>query len=333
MTECDVDLVYSWCDDADAGWRAKRMALAARYGVVSSQAENGACRYRGGDMLRYSLRSAAACAPWLRRVFIIADDDQTIPAWPELADPKISIVRHSEIIPAEFLPTFCADVIEHHVFRIPGLADRFLYANDDTLFWEKTDRSFFFAPDGFPFFRFGAKRKPAANEVEKTYRAGQELADGLMRSRLGMRPGPRSPVGRLSHHNIDAYVKSDCIACYEAFKDAIEPHLAYPFRNTRIVHRTLYAGWAVANGHGHFRRATFNTNRASAWWRRLLPAWADSLQIPPGKWRPGPEQIARFRPKLVCFNDGPDTPEEDFDWLRALLEEKFPALAQGGAKP
>ena len=66
-----------------------------------------------------------------------------------------------------------------------------------------------------------------------------------------------------------------------------------------------------------------NTNRDSAWWRRLLPSWADSLQIVPGRWRQGPEMIARFRPKLVCFNDGPATSEDDFVWLRGYLSDKL----------
>ena len=59
-----VDLVYLWCDDADPKWRAKRIATAERFGVANDIVHNGACRYRGGDMLRYSLRSAAIQASW-----------------------------------------------------------------------------------------------------------------------------------------------------------------------------------------------------------------------------------------------------------------------------
>ncbi len=323
-----VDLVYAWCDDSDAKWRAKRRAVAERHGVANSTAQNGDCRYRGGDMLRYSLRSAAANAGWLRRVFIVVDDDQSIPDWPELRSGKIRVVRHAEIVPPSCLPTFCADVIEHHVFRIPGLAERFLYANDDTFFWEAVAPSFFFAGDGYPIMRFGARRKPAADDVERTYRSGQDIADGLLARRFGMATGMRSCIGRLMHHNIDSYMKSDCLACYDEFKGDIAPFLGYPFRNERIAHRVLYSGYALAIGHGHFRRATFNTNRSSSWWRRLLPSWADSLQVPSGKWRRAPELFAKFRPKLVCFNDGLATTDEDFEWLRNYLEGEFPGGTQ-----
>lgn len=326
MTEA-VDLVYLWCDDADPKWRAKRLATAEKFGVANDSVHNGACRYRGGDMLRYSLRSAAKGAPWIRRIHIVMDDDQTVPNWPELKDAKINIVRHSGIMPASILPCFSSGVIEHHIARIPNLADRFLYANDDTLFWGDVPIGFFFANDGYPFFRYGAYRRPSENAVEQDYRNRLDTADALLRERLGLRRGLRSMIGRLPHHNIDAYCRDDMLDCYECFHKEIERELAFPFRNPKLVQRAIYAGYALAKGHGHFRRATFNTNYVSAWWRRLLPAWAESLQIVPGTWLKGPARIAHFHPKLVCFNDGPDTSDDDFVWLRDYLEKTFP----GGA--
>ena len=326
----EVDLVYTWCDDADPKWRAKRLAAAERFGVATDSVHNGACRYRGGDMLRYSLRSAARGVPWVRAIFIVVDDDQSVPEWPELKDPKVRVVRHSEIMPSGILPCFSSGVIEHHVVRIPGLAERYLYSNDDTLFWGDVPEGFFFARDGYPYFRYGMRRRPSESGVEQDYRNRLDTADALLRERLGMRTGPHSMVGRLPHHNVDAYRRSDVLACYDFFRDEIESQLAFPFRNPKLVQRSVYAGYAIANGHGHFRRATFNTNRMSAWWRRLLPSWADSLQIVPGRWREGPELIRRFSPRLVCFNDGPATPEEDFAWLWDYLESVFPLVQEGG---
>ena len=325
MTE-PIDLVYAWCDDADPKWRAKREATAARFGVTFDAVHNGACRYRGGDMLRYSLRSVFRFAPWVGNVFVVMDDDQSVSDWPELKEARIRVVRHSEIMPRAILPCFSSGVIEHHIVRIPGLADRYLYANDDTLFWEETPPSFFFARDGYPYFRFGARRKPSANGVEQDYRCRLGAADALLRARFGMKSGPRSIIGRLPHHNVDAYCRADVEACYACFRPEIEAELAFPFRNPKLIQRAVYAGYAIAVGHGHFRRATFNTNYASAWWRRLLPRWADSLQVVPGRWREAPELFAKFRPKLVCFNDGPDTSEEDFAWLREYLDGVFPEV-------
>ena len=73
MTE-PIDLVYAWCDDADPKWRAKREAAAARCGVTFDAVHNGACRYRGGDMLRYSLRSVFRFASWVRQIVCIHEN-------------------------------------------------------------------------------------------------------------------------------------------------------------------------------------------------------------------------------------------------------------------
>ena len=324
MTHCKIDLVYVWCLDDDPGWRAKRRAVAESCGVALSESQNGDCRYRGGDLLRYSLRSVASNAPWIENVFVVVDDDQSVPPWSELASPNVRVVRHSEIIPREFLPTFCSDTIEHHIARIPGLAERFLYANDDMLFWDAVAPSFFFAPDGRPYLRYGARRTASADSAEAAYRGWLDRADALVVGKFALRHGARSPLGRLPHHNVDAYLKSDVTACYDAFRAEIEKGFASPFRNPATVQRAVYSDYAFAIGHGHFRRATFNTNCASSWWRRLLPSWADSLQVPSGKWRDAPALIARFRPKLVCFNDGSATTDDDFEWLREMLGARWP---------
>ena len=102
----------------------------------------------------------------------------------------IKVVRHSEIMPREIQPCFSSGVIEHHIARIPGLAGRYLYANDDTLFWEETSPSFFFARDGYPYFRFSARRKPSANGVEQDYRCRLGAADALEDVAGGMRTAP-----------------------------------------------------------------------------------------------------------------------------------------------
>lgn len=319
-----TDLVYLWCDDADARWRSKREAAAARAGLGGRVSEM-ACRYRGGDMIRYSLRSAVANVPWVRRIFLVLDDDQAVPDDPEFCNPKVRLVRHSEIVPSEFLPTFNSVTVEHFLAEIPGLADRFLYANDDTFFWRPVGQSFFFADDGYPFFRFGAVRSRVMDVRYRDYAETLGNAERLVRDALGTSGEFRRAFGHLPHHNVDAYLTADYRACRSRFEKPIADSVTGPFRTTADLQRVLYADYALAVGHGHFRRATFNTKAGASWWRRLLPAWADSLQIPPGCWQQGPALIGRFNPSLVCFNDGPSVTEEDFGWLHKLLERRFPS--------
>ena len=95
-------------------------------GNLSRDAElNGKNRYANNDELKYSLRSIAMYAPWVRKVFIVTDNQ--VPAWLDTSNPKVRIVDHAEIMPAESLPCFNSSLIEHFLYKIPGLSEHFLY--------------------------------------------------------------------------------------------------------------------------------------------------------------------------------------------------------------
>ena len=246
----DIDLVYTWCDAADDAWRAKKEATARAYGREATARGNAVCRFVSNDELRYALRSAEMFVPWVRRVFLVIDDDSTPPAWLRLDCPKLRIVRHSEIMPGELLPCFCSGTIEHHLARIPGLAARYVYSNDDMMFGRPLAPSFFFARDGFPRFRFGGLRNPGpeARQANYNYICNLEQADRLIAEAY---PSPNDELAQASkrypHHCIDAYVRDDVLDCFARFRDALKPTFDFPFRSPDKVQRVLYAYAAAAS--------------------------------------------------------------------------------------
>ena len=322
-----VDLVYTWCDAADATWRAKKDAAAQAHGLTSSSRGNAACRFDGNDEIRYALRSAEKNVPWVRKVFLVIDDDITPPAWLKLDHPRLRIVRLSEIMPPETLPCFCSGTIEHHLAQIPDLAERYIYSNDDCMFHRPVGPDFFFASDGYPRFRFGGLRNPGPEAREKNYNyiCNLEEADRLIRATY---PNSKAELAlamaRYPHHCIDAYVKTDVLDCHARFLSALAPTFKVPFRTPDKIQRVLYAYDAIARGHGHFRLARFRVQERRAWWKRLLrPGYADSLQFFGEGWRSGPEQLRRWRPGVVCFNDTEATSPDDRKWLRNTFETLF----------
>lgn len=323
-----VDLVYTWCDAADDVWRAKKEAAARAWGLTASARGNAACRFAGNDEIRYALRSAERCVPWVRRVYLVIDDDIAPPTWLRLDHPKLRIVRLGEIMPPETLPCFCSGTIEHHLARIPDLADRYVYSNDDCLFYRPVGPDFFFARDGYPRFRFGGLRNPdpAARQANLNYNCNLEEADRLIRAAY---PHPSRALSRAlaryPHHCIDAYVTADVRDCFARFHDALAPTFRMPFRSPDKIQRVLYAYDALARGHGRFRLARFRLQAARAWYKRLLrPGYADSLQFYGERWRTGLEMLAHFRPGVFCFNDTEVVTEADRRWLRGVYEGLFP---------
>lgn len=128
----DIDVVYTWVDGSDPAWEAaRRDRLAAGGPAAAHTTVSGPARYTDRDELRYSMRGLHLFAPWVRRIHVVTAG-QT-PAWLDVDHPKINMVDHRDLLPAEALPTFNSHAIETALHRITGLAEHFLYFNDDML--------------------------------------------------------------------------------------------------------------------------------------------------------------------------------------------------------
>ncbi|MET9106948.1 stealth conserved region 3 domain-containing protein [Streptomyces zhihengii] len=142
-----VDVVYTWVDDTDPAWRERRDTVRRRMDMPVDDADSGDVRFRNRDELRYSLRSLAMFAPWVRTVYLVTDD-QT-PSWLDTDQPGIEVVSHRDIFTdPEWLPTFNSHAIESQLHRIEGLSEHFLYLNDDVFIGRPLTASSFFMSNG-----------------------------------------------------------------------------------------------------------------------------------------------------------------------------------------
>ncbi|MDX0605610.1 hypothetical protein GOD78_31360 [Sinorhizobium medicae] len=116
-----IDVVYTWVDSQDSSWIETYKA----YSGVSNIDRD---RFEQTEELRYSIRSVEMFAPWVRRIYIFSNC--AAPSWFQ-ETTRIKWVRHDEVIPHIYLPLFNSHAIETFLQDIPGLADRFLYFNDD----------------------------------------------------------------------------------------------------------------------------------------------------------------------------------------------------------
>jgi len=240
-----VDVVYTWVDGSDPVLAAKRAAHlppGERYDALR-QGEN---LYRDNDELRYSLRSLDRYAPWVRRVFIVTDGQR--PAW--LADhSRVRVVDHTEIIPAEYLPTFSSRVIEAFLHRIPDLGERYIYFNDDFFLSAPCSPGDFFTPNGLPYL-FTDWRRPRrvsyARAATPHTRSHANVRRYLEAS--GIRPTPtlitaHGPFPQTRRNAADAY------AFYEA---AVREFAVDKFRSFRgmVFYCHMLPLWAYAMGRG-----------------------------------------------------------------------------------
>jgi hypothetical protein len=132
-----IDAVITWVDGEDPIHRDKMSAYlkGKNRAYIPGAAET---RFGNANELKYSLISIFRFAPFIRKVFIITDNqDPNIHSaihlyFPERLD-DVSIVDHREIFEGyeQYLPTFNSRSIEAMVWRINGLADQFIFLSDD----------------------------------------------------------------------------------------------------------------------------------------------------------------------------------------------------------
>lgn len=141
----DIDFVITWVDMNDPKWQAKF----SQYCNDKNNSKNGVskARFRDHGFLKYWFRGIEKFAPWVRKIFFITDCQK--PEWLDESHPKLSFVNHEDFIPTQFLPTYNSVVIERYLHKIPGLAEHFVYFNDDFYITNSVGKERFFH-DGLP---------------------------------------------------------------------------------------------------------------------------------------------------------------------------------------
>lgn len=143
-----IDVVYTWVDGSDVEWQtAKARAMEVSDPDSHVQDALDAARFADHDELRFSLRSIEQYAPWVNKIWLVTNGQ--IPPWLVDQHPRISVVTHQDIWPDDRgLPNFNSHAIEACLHRIEGLAEHFLYFNDDFFFGRPVRPETFFHGNG-----------------------------------------------------------------------------------------------------------------------------------------------------------------------------------------
>ncbi len=301
----DVDLVYLWVNGNDPEWKAKHDACIGRVSVVDTNCKG---RYADNDELKYSLRSIEKYAPWIRRIFIVTDNQ--VPAWLDISHPKIQIVDHTEILPPESLPCFNANVLEHHLHKIPGLSEHFLFANDDMYINHPVTPATFFADDTLPIMRLNLRMlkkwhvfflEKVKGRVLTNYKKIVHNAALLAEKKYGKYYGSKG------HHNIDAYLKSSYAYARELFDKEISQTLTNHERASNDIQRNLYSYVALAEKLAHLHYVSQHTS---------FRFHIDNIKLY--------KKFERYNPMLFCMNDSQFANDDDRQRAAAFLSNYFP---------
>jgi hypothetical protein len=130
-----IDVVIPWVTSSDPKWQALRQQYLPQTAQTKQGADNDEELFRDWDTLKYLLRGVHDFMPWVNRIFLVTANQR--PTWlqdlTQISDNKLTLIDHTDYIPAKYLPTFSSHTIELNLHRIPELSEHFIYFNDDIL--------------------------------------------------------------------------------------------------------------------------------------------------------------------------------------------------------
>lgn len=221
-----VDVVYTWVDGEDPQWAAKK----AQYSPEQTEEQDlsaGAQRFRNRDELRYSLRALRANAPWVRHVFVVTDSQR--PDW-LLEDSRLTVVDHRELFPdTSVLPVFNSHAIESVLHRIPGLAENFLYFNDDVFLMQELSAASFFESNG------AAKFFPSPTKINDLGEFSEPHLDAAMNNRRLLADRYGHEITQSMLHTPHPHLVSQLNRIEERWTEAFDETRSARFRSANDV--------------------------------------------------------------------------------------------------
>lgn len=324
-----IDFVITWVDGNDPDWKRQRMLY--QNGKIN-EAELADCRFRDWGILKYWFRAVEENAPWVRRIHFVTCGQR--PEFLNCSHPKLHLADHVDFMAKEDLPTFSSHAIEVNMHRIEGLAEHFVYFNDDFFLNRPVSEETFFR-DGKPCYLYMYRRMKklmdadnayqharynSAEAVYRHYRRSDVLKQGLLKVfhpvyglknlvwNLYCLP-QRQLLDFMDPHVAVPFLKSTFEEVWRA-EPALMKHTSHArFRDNESVNPYIFRYWDLARGNF----APANPDKAG---------YAMNQQ----EVEAACKDIRQGRHALICLNDSEicDDFEEYKNKLIQAFEERYP---------
>ena len=298
-----IDFVVTWVDMDDPKWKA----VFAEYSGKTENEKNSVseARFRDYGFLKYWFRGVEKFAPWVRKIHFVTCGQK--PDWLDENHPKINLVNHEDYIPAQFLPTFNSNVLEHFLHKIPDLSEHFVYFNDDFFIINHVGKERFFQnglPCDIAAFRlnFGESQwnKMLRNNIRiiNQHFDKKEVMKHFSRKWYNKIYGKKArwnyifkPFNRFfvlrTPHNAQPFLKSTFDDVWQNYETELTKAAGNQFRQTTDLTPELFRTWQVCQGNFE----PYNTYNDT----KMFP-----LLIKP---KQAVRAIYNQSYKLVCLND------------------------------
>ena len=242
----EIDLVIPMVFPEDEEWQRT-------YGRYQGGNATRNVRFRSWGTEEMMVRCCLKNMPWLRRIYLLLASPSQVREWmvavKQQHTGRVRMVFHEEFIPEEFLPCFTSPTIEMFLHRIPGLAEHFIYANDDMFplsplkaedFFRKPD----FRDDGITGLRDDVFL-PCQHWEEKSWPVRPSIFERKCRNQQQMiASGFGVQLGNTwlrSGHSFAPLLRSTCEAVWDRHGEEIKKHLSPLKRTEHSYNHYIYS--------------------------------------------------------------------------------------------
>jgi hypothetical protein len=250
-----IDAVVAWVDGDDPKHRAKLDRHLATVGRRPSSARP--TRFRSVGEVDYCITSILRFAPFVRRIHVVTDDQRppifgAAERWTPALRDKLVLVDHREAFAGyeDCLPSFNSLSIATVLYRIPGLAERFVYFNDDVMLIKPITVEAFFR-NGAPVLRGQFEPLPErrfARRLRALWRKVSKPVPGAVRAGVADAQARAAQMAgfddRFLHmgHNPHPVRRETLERFFASHEDLLRRNLSFPLRDA-----SQFSAVALAN--------------------------------------------------------------------------------------
>lgn len=320
----EIDFVVMWVDMNDPVWQADFSKYSGRARTDNNSVSDA--RFRDYGFLKYWFRGVEKFAPWVRRVHFVTCGQK--PDWLDESNPKLRLVDHKDFIPEEFLPCFNSGVLESWLHRIPGLAEHFVFFNDDFYLTGDTPPERFFRnglPCDIATFRINSGGSQWAQMLKNNIAIinrnfdKREVMHEWHDKWFAKIYGGKAWLNRLlrfysrfvtlrTPHNAQPYLRSTYEKVWAAAGDELLKASTHRFRTTEDLTQELFRTWQICEGNF----VPYNTYVDT----KMFP-----LVVKPGA---AIRAVREQSYRLVCLNDNVHI--RNYEQVMASLGEAFESI-------
>lgn len=318
-----IDFLLTWVNGNDPAWQRSKNEYS---GTQNKDFDHS--HYRDWDNLQYWFRGVEKFAPWVNKIHFVTCGH--LPQWLNTNHAKLNIVRHSDYMPEEYLPTFSSHPIELNFHRIETLEEQFVYFNDDMFILDNVIPADFFKDrlpcdsaimspliplvPGDPFFHYlindisvinyeFRKRKVLKKHWGKWFRPeyGIFMLKNIYHAPIG------GFAGFYNLHMPSSFLKSTFEEVWKRQHDILHATSLNKFRNARDVNQYVFSYWQFASGKFSPRRTDFG---------RFFIAGRKNKDLF--------QSMYTRKHKILCINDSPSI--RNFNEEKMELKNRFDRL-------